>query len=60
MINNKSEWMKKSGWMERALHKFNEQNHRMKIIRPNFGEWHVATPEDNRLIHGIKLKDDGK
>jgi hypothetical protein len=60
MTNNKSEWMEKSLWMDKMFRKFDEQNRRRKILRPNFGEWHVTTPEDNRLIHGIKKIDDGE
>lgn len=47
-------------WMEKAFRKHDESLYRIKMIRPRFQDAHKTKSEDNRLIHGIKKKDDGE
>ena len=46
--------------MDKMFRRFDANLYRTKILRPDFEDAHKTKSEDNRLIHGIKLIDDGK
>ena len=46
--------------MDKMFRKFEANLYRTKILRPDFEDAYRKTSEDNRLIHGIKKKDDGE
>ena len=45
---------------KKLFKKFDANLYRTKILRPDFEDAHKTKSEDNRLIHGIKLIDNGK
>jgi hypothetical protein len=46
--------------MDKMFRRFEDNLYRTKILRPGFEDAYTKKSEDNRLIHGIKKKDDGK
>ena len=46
--------------VDKLFKKFDANLYRTKILRPDFEDAHKTKSEDNRLIHGIKLIDNGK
>lgn len=49
-----------SSKMDKMFRRFEDNLYRTKILRPGFEDAYTKKSEDNRLIHGIKKKDDGK
>lgn len=46
--------------MDKLFRKFEANLYRTKILRPGFEDAYTKKSEDNRLIHGIEKRDDGK
>jgi hypothetical protein len=46
--------------MDKMFRKFEANLYRTKILRPDFEDAYTKKSEDNRLIHGIEKRDDGK
>lgn len=46
--------------MDKMFRKFEANLYRTKILRPDFEDAYTKKSEDNRLIHGIEKKDNGK
>jgi hypothetical protein len=52
--------LQNSPLMDKMFRRFEANLYRTKILRPDFEDAYTKKSEDNRLIHGIKKKDDGK